>query len=338
MIETLINWSNLEFSDLPWRKNRSLYGTLVSEIMLQQTTVSTVLNHFNRFLEEYPTIRDVASATEEQLTISWKGLGYYRRARNLKKACETICSEYAGEIPLDFEKLVAIPGIGDYTANAILAIGNNQPELALDANLERVISRLFEIKILKGPKLLKEIRSLFKDHKIAQEIYSVGGRDYNEALMDLGRNYCQARKASCELCPMKSVCKSYKNKTVDQIPNVEVKGKEKEKFTVTLLRILLKQGENFLLYKKTNKQWLSGQYEVPTFILDTNDEKLKQYPRLEGEFDYLPEFKTAITKYNITNRVLWCNESEFEKLGLVLNDYEWGSSNLSTATSKAINL
>ena len=336
MINKLIQWSNSEFHYLPWRKNRSLYGTLVSEIMLQQTTVSTVINHFDKFLVEYPTMKDVALATDEQLTISWKGLGFYRRARNLKKACETICNDYKGEIPLDFEKLVAIPGIGDYTANAILAIGNNQPALALDANLERVIARLFEIKTLKGPKLLKEIRSQFKDNKIAQDVYKVGGRDYNEALMDLGRNYCQSRKVSCQLCPMSSVCKSYKNKTVDSIPNVEIK--EKVKFTITLLRVLIKKDDSYLVYKKSNKEWLSGQFEAPTFIIETNDESLKQYRYIEGEFDFLPEFKTAITKYTIINKVLWCNESEFKKLGLKLEEYVWGNINLSTATSKAINL
>src|SRR5690606_12735230 len=102
------------------RKERTLYTTLVSEIMLQQTTVGTVLNHFERFLEEYPTIFDLASASENDLTISWKGLGYYRRARNLKRACEFIVNEYDGKIPLDYHKLITIPGIGDYTASALL--------------------------------------------------------------------------------------------------------------------------------------------------------------------------------------------------------------------------
>jgi A/G-specific adenine glycosylase len=336
MINKLIQWSNSEFNYLPWRKNRSLYGTLVSEIMLQQTTVSTVINHFEKFLVEYPTMKDVAEATDEQLTISWKGLGFYRRARNLKKACETISNEYAGVIPLDYEKLVAIPGIGDYTANAILAIGNNEPALALDANLERVIARLFEIKTIKGPKLLKEIRSQFKDNKIAQDVYKVGGRDYNEALMDLGRNYCQARRVTCELCPINSMCKSYKNKTVESIPNVEVK--VKEKFVITLLRVLFKKENEYLVYRKSDNEWLSGQYEVPTFIISTNDKNLKQYPQVVGEFDYLPEFKTAITKYTITNKVLWCDESDLKKIGLSINDYELGNINLSTGSSKAINL
>jgi A/G-specific adenine glycosylase len=336
MINKLVQWSNSEFYNLPWRKNRTLYGTLVSEIMLQQTTVSTVLNHFDKFLKEYPTLKDVALATDEQLTISWKGLGYYRRARNLKKACETICDQYQGEIPLDFEKLIAIPGIGDYTANAILAIGADLPTLALDANLERVLARLFEIKTVKGPKLLKEIRSQFEDKKIAQDVFKVGGRNYNEALMDLGRNYCQSRRVSCELCPISSMCKSYKNKTVALIPNIEIK--EKEKFTITLLRVLLKNEDKFLVYKKSSKEWLSGQWEVPTFIIDTNDESLTQYPHIDGDFDYLPDFKTGITKYTITNKVLWCNQEEFKKLGLVLGNYSWGNMNLSTATTKAINL
>lgn len=341
MISKLISWSNREFNTLPWRKHRTLYGTLVSEIMLQQTTVSTVLNHFERFLAEYPAPRDVALATEEELTISWKGLGYYRRARNLKKACETICNEYAGVIPLDYEKLIAIPGIGDYTASAILAIGNDEPVLALDANLERVIARLYELKTIKGPKLLKEIKEKFLKNELAQDIYKTGGRDFNEALMDLGRNYCQARKATCELCPLRGMCKSYKNNSVSDIPNIVVK--EKEKFNLKLLRIVVEDDGKYLVYKKSKSEWLSGQYELPTFVLATDDESLKQYPYLKDyqaqeHLDLLDEYKTAITKYTIVNKVLRCDLCEFQKLNLKIDDFEWGNRNLSTASMKAINL
>src|SRR5690554_2933939 len=108
MFEKLVSWSNEEFSWLPWRKSRTLYRTLVSEIMLQQTTVSTVLNHFERFMEEFPDPFAVARASDEELTISWKGLGYYRRARNLKKACEYFCATNKGEIPLDYKALIQV--------------------------------------------------------------------------------------------------------------------------------------------------------------------------------------------------------------------------------------
>jgi A/G-specific adenine glycosylase len=335
-LKKLVKWSLKEFSHLPWRSNRTLYGTLVSEIMLQQTTVSTVLNHFERFLKEYPTPKHVANATEEQLLISWKGLGYYRRARNLQKACSTICNEYAGEIPLDFDKLMSINGIGAYTANAILSIGANKKALALDANLERIISRLYGVKEEKGLKLQKAIHKKFENNELCQEIDSIGARNYNEALMDLGRNYCQARRVSCELCPLKTECFAFNNNCVLELPLVnEVK---KESYELELLRIVLKEDDKFLVYKKGAKEWLSNQYEIPTFILSSADESLTQYPKLKGDFWGLPSIKTAITKYKITNRVLWVNREEFKKLGLDISKYEFGDKNLSTTSLKAIDL
>ncbi len=336
MFQKLIDWSCQEFSYLPWRKNRSLYGTLVSEIMLQQTTVSTVINHFERFLNEYPTPKDVASASEEELLISWKGLGYYRRARNLQKACRTITNKYGGEIPLDFDKLIQIDGIGIYTANALIAIGANKRALAVDANLERVLARLNGIEIEKGLKLQKEILQKFKDDRICSEMNQFGAREYNEALMDLGRNYCQARKAHCDLCPLSSICVAFNEKKVEQIPNI-VK-KKAEFFELEVLRIILKKDDKYLSYKKNESEWLSGQYEVPTFVISCEDDSFKQYPKIDGDFSFLPEIKTSITKYKIRNKVLWVNETEIKKLGLKLSDFTFTDKNLSTASMKSINL
>ncbi len=341
MNKDLIQWSLSEFSHLPWRANRTLYGTLVSEIMLQQTTVSTVLNHYERFLEEYPDTFSVANATEEQLTISWKGLGYYRRARNLKKACEYFCEHFNGDIPLDFEQLIKAPGIGDYTANALLAIGADKKALALDANLERVLARHYGIAIAKGPKLLKELRSRFESGEIASEINTLGARHFNEALMDLGRNWCKARKATCQLCPISKNCKAAISNNPLDYPQQIIK--KTQSFNLTLLRIIVKVGDKFLVYKKSNKQWLAGQYELPSFVLSCDDNKLKQYPQLiEQSWDghhLLPEYKTLITKYKITNKVLVANSADLKALGIDVGAFELKSLenlNLSTASSKAL--
>lgn len=342
-MQSLIKWSEGEFNWLPWRKNRTLYRTLVSEIMLQQTTVSTVLKHFERFIEEYPDTHSLANSTEEQLTISWKGLGYYRRARNLKKACTYFVENHNGEIPLNYDELIKAPGVGEYTANAILAIGSDIPALALDANLERVISRVYGIDTVKGPKLLKRIQELFTNKDICQEIYKVGARNYNEALMDLGRNYCKANKASCDLCPISNNCFAFKNNKALDLP---VKGEDKktQSFNLTLLRVIAQKENKILAYKKSSKEWLSGQYEVPTFILESEDAKLSQYPKIDfKEHDYLPEYKTLITKYKITNKVIYVNERDLKRLNVNLNEYEWKDiqekgSNLSTATIKALKL
>jgi len=336
MFQNLAKWSLEEFSNLPWRQNRSLYRTLVSEIMLQQTTVSTVLKHFERFMQQYPTPDLFAKATEEELLIAWKGLGYYRRARNLKKACITICEKHNGEIPLDFNTLISIHGIGVYTANAILAMGADKRALALDANLERVISRIYGIKEPKGLKLQKEIAKRFNNNEICNEIVPIGARVFNESLMDLGRNYCQARKASCEICFLSKDCFAFKNKMTDQLPVVVEK--TKESFELSLLRVIVEREGKYLTYKKSSTQWLAGQNEIPTFMIDSKDPKLNQYPKIVGEFNLLPSFKSAITKYKILNFVIWVNEKEAKEMGLDLNKYSYSNTNLSTGSEKAIDL
>ncbi len=337
-LKNLLQWSMQEFSHLPWRRNRSLYRTLVSEIMLQQTTVGTVLNHYERFLKRFPTLGSLAEASEDELTVAWKGLGYYRRARNLKKIAEAIVNEHGGEFPHDLEKLQEIPGIGPYTANALIAIGMDHPGLAVDANLERVIARLFHLKSEKGLKLQKEIAELFKDKKIFNQKMSF--RNLNESLMDLGRTYCQARKVSCELCPLKKDCESFKKGKPLAVPVFKEESKKEDFHDVHLLRIVVKKKDNILVYRKSEKEWLSGQYEIPTFILSTTDKKLKQYPCLVTNPGHDFSFKTVITKYKIKNSVLVLTEKEFKKLPFVAKsewrDYKNEESNFSTATLKAL--
>ncbi len=342
MNKSLIQWSSEEFSDLPWRSNRTLYRTLVSEIMLQQTTVSTVLNHFERFVSEYPSPKHVALASEEQLTISWKGLGYYRRARNLKKACEYFCKNFNGEIPLDYNLLIDAPGIGEYTANALLAIGADKKALALDANLERVLSRLYGFKMQKGPKLLKHLKSKFEKGEIAKEIDELGARKLNESLMDLGRNWCKANKAACDICPLFSGCMAAKSGSPLEIPQRPPKSGAKS-FNLTLLRLICFKDDLVYVYKKRENEWLSGQYEIPTFVLSSEDQTLTQYPPIKFfEHDLLPEYKTLITKYKITNKVMIVNEVEMRQLNIDVSQFELrrpdSKSNLSTATLKALKI
>lgn len=303
----LLKWSQSQYQLLPWRKNRSLYGTLVSEIMLQQTTVGTVLNHYDKFLKRFPTIQSLAKASEEELAVEWKGLGYYRRAKNLKNCAIEVTQKFKGEIPLERDVLLTIKGIGDYTADAILAIGANQRAIAVDANLERVLARLYAVKTPKGLKLQKELRELFHQKKILKDVASKDYRAINEALMDLGRVYCQARKAHCELCPMNTHCLSFKLKKPLSFP-VQDQNKEKKKTVeheLHLLRLVIRKKDQVLVYKKNNQEWLSEQWELPTLVISTTDKKLQQYPLLESNFDFQEDLivKTGITKYKITNYI-----------------------------------
>ena len=345
MSQELINWSKKNYSDLPWRKRRSLYNTLVSEIMLQQTTVGTVINHFDRFIDKYPTIEALSKTSEEEICIAWKGLGYYRRARNLRKAAIAIVEDFNGKIPLDFEKLKTIPGIGEYTASALLSIGANKKALAIDANLERVLSRLYRLSVEKGPKLQKELKKLFEQGKLFKGRSNLNWRNLNESLMDLGRVYCQANKVDCLSCPLSKDC-AVVNENPLIYPSRQKKDKKKESINLELLRVLVKKDGQFLAYKKSENEWLSGQKEFPTFILKTSDKSLSQYPYWDGQVNLnlksLKKFKTGITKYKITNYVLEISEEKWKKsFSCGKNRFFYVNpdskdENLSTSSSKAV--
>ncbi len=339
MFNSLINWSQENYSHLPWRRQRNLYYTLVSEIMLQQTTVGTVVNHFERFVEKYPDIETLASIDEEQMLMDWKGLGYYRRARNLLNAAKEIQANHQGKIPLCYNTLLQIKGIGEYTANALLSIGNDNPALPIDANLERVLARFYGIKIEKGPKLNKEIQRLFKTGKICEQIHSLSPRLFNESLMDLGRSICKANKAACEICPLKKDCVARKQGKPLEYP-VQNKQKTTNQFyELHLLRVIVQKEDNILVYKKSESEWLTGQYELPTFNLYCEDTDLRQYPVVDFDTSLflLPSIKTSITKYKITNYLLHANNNDLA--GLLSKGFVWkklADLNLSTASSKAL--
>lgn len=339
----LIAWSSDQYSHLPWRNKRTLYRTLVSEIMLQQTTVGTVLNHFEKFLSEYPTIFDLAKASEEQVCISWKGLGYYRRARNLRNLAIQIVEKFNGEIPTDLDSLMSLKGIGPYTANAIIAIGADKSGLAVDANLERVLARFYGVDVEKGSKLQQKLHNDFKGGLIVPEMKVLGPRKLNEAFMDLGRILCQARKASCTLCPLRTECAAFKSGDPLTLPVENAKKEKGEDLYIKLLRVVVRDRKKVLFYQKAEDEWLSGQWELPTFILDTNDEKLLQYPRVRSkkEFEGAAQIKTSITKYSIDNHIVEMSLEEFEKFTNKIEiEYELKihneKLNLSTASIKAL--
>ncbi|MCM8525729.1 MAG: hypothetical protein NE327_04375 [Lentisphaeraceae bacterium] len=294
--QELANWSEQEYSALPWRQNRTLYTTLVSEIMLQQTTVGTVLKRYDDFLKIFPDIQKLASASEEELRTSWQGLGYYRRAANLLKASINLSQSGFPECE---ESLKEIPGIGSYTASAILAIGHDKPALAVDGNLKRVMSRYFLIDTPYEKGLDDDIRALLKNKEFHSILKNVGSRKINEALMDLGRTVCRVKNPLCLTCPLQKNCKALKKGTQEELP-VRLK-KATKLIPLKLSRYICIEDEKILLYKKVKGEWLENQWEVPTAIIKCDDDKLKQYPRFEIETPKIKPLKTGITKYKIEN-------------------------------------
>lgn len=330
MFEKLIEWSRQHYHHLPWRKRRTLYTTFVSEIMLQQTTVATVMNHFERFIKQYPDLASLANSSEEDLLIAWKGLGYYRRAKSLRLAAQDILTRHQGRFPMQKDELLKIHGIGPYTASAIMAIGRDQRDLAIDANLERVVARLYGVKSVKGPKLQKEIAELFENKKIFKKTDHLSFRQINEALMDLGRSLCQANKVRCEVCFLRQDCQAYLSGDPLSFPQKnEKKAKKISSYhDLSLVRLIISKNQMIAAVKKKKTQWLAGQYELPTFVLSSQDNQLSQYPKASLQLQKLlrdkggETFKSAITKYRITNHLVELDHSTLKDVGIDL-DIEW---------------
>ncbi len=302
-IHELINWSGKEFRHLPWRRQRSLYGTLVSEIMLQQTTVATVTNKFESFLKRFPNLQTLAQASEEQVCMEWKGLGYYRRARLLRQAAIALMEECGGKFPTDKSELKKLAGIGEYTASALIAIGHDRPELAIDANIERVVARLFGLGEFKGGQLQRAVRELFTAGEILPP--NISARALNEALMDLGRVYCQARRAECSLCPVNKNCVAASSGEPLAFPRENAKSALKEKHQAILVRVISTKRKEIHGQKRDAHEWLAGQVELPTYVLECSDPSFDRYPRWHGKLPKeLMRIKSTITKYRFENIVV----------------------------------
>ena len=206
----ILNWYDINKRSLPWRIKTSAkkkeYYTLVSEFMLQQTQVTTVIPYFNRFIKNIPDLETLAEFQDQKLIKLWEGLGYYSRVKNLKKTAKIIITDFNKKIPDDFEKLKTLPGIGDYTASAILAIAFNKPFIPLDGNIERVLKRYF---------YLKKTNQTSKDYLIKKKnLLGVSKRssDYAQALMELGALICKPKNPSCTECPLINSCESFLKK------------------------------------------------------------------------------------------------------------------------------
>ena len=252
--ELLLPWFTKNRRDLPWRKDKEPYHVWLSEIMLQQTRVEAVKGYYQRFLTHLPTIADLANAEENELLKLWEGLGYYSRVRNLQKAAKKIIDEH-GEFPQEYDKILALPGIGEYTAGAISSICFEQPTPAVDGNVIRVLSRYLELD--------QPMEVLKKELKTAlTPVYPIGAcGNFTQALMELGATVCVPNGAPmCEICPLADFCKARQNKTQLRYPiRPEKKPRRQEKRTVFILRC----GEKLALCKRPSKGLLAGLWQLP---------------------------------------------------------------------------
>jgi len=274
ILSPLLTWykSQEKTRQLPWREEPTPYHTWISEIMLQQTRAIAVIPYYHRFLEEFPTITALANADDEVLMKLWQGLGYYSRARNLKKAAQVIVQEHQGQLPQDQKQLLALPGIGRYTANAIASIAFGMPLPAVDGNVLRVIARVITCR---EDILAARTRTAFE--QLLAPHYPTGraAGALNQAFMDLGATICLPHGAPhCARCPLAKLCLAKETGTQQDFPQkAAAKAKKREAHTI----LLLKLGNRIALHKRPNQGLLAGLWEFPNLTGQVDQSKVNEY-------------------------------------------------------------
>lgn len=256
LTEPLLDWYQKNKRNLPWRRDKDPYHIWLSEIMLQQTRVEAVRAYYVRFLKELPDIESLAACPEEKLLKLWEGLGYYNRARNLKKAAEKIMEEHGGSFPSSYEEILALPGIGSYTAGAVASIAFSLPYPAVDGNVLRVLMRVGD-----DPSDIAKAEVKKRTEELLKENMPSDPRSWNQALMELGALVCLPKgEPHCALCPWGELCLARANQTIGQRP---VKSPKKPRRVEKRSVLLLSDGEKVLLHKRPKKGLLAGLYEFP---------------------------------------------------------------------------
>lgn len=252
----LLNWFARFQRDLPWRRSRDPYRIWVSEVMLQQTRVETVIPYYERWFVQFPTLRDLAEAPQDQVLKAWEGLGYYSRARNLQKAVQAVVERFGGEVPDDEESVRSLPGVGPYTAGAILSIAFNRSVPAVDGNVMRVLSRLFRI----GDDIMKPKTREGMERLIRTMIPMGQASAFNQALMELGALVCTPTSPKCLACPVAEFCQAFQAGEQAAYP---VRTKAKPPKEIDLVAVVIEQEGRFLVQRRPAEGLLGGLWVFP---------------------------------------------------------------------------
>ena len=274
--EKLLAWYDANKRDLPWRKTQNPYKIWISEIMLQQTRVDTVIPYYERFLDWFPTIADLAQAPEEKLLKAWEGLGYYSRVRNMQKAAQQIMEDHGGVFPSSYDEISKLKGIGPYTAGAIASIAFGLPEPAVDGNVMRVLARLFEVDYDIGIPTNRKIFQAMMEVLIDPDRPG----DFNQALMDLGSDIESPVNPRPEESPVKEFSAAYQHGTMDRYP---IKAPKKKPVPVYLTAFIIKDSQGrYLLEKNEREGLLSGFWHFPLIEVNSLSDTFGQLSLLDG--------------------------------------------------------
>ena len=260
----LLSWYHKNSRKLPFRGSKNPWKILVSEIMLQQTTMETILNRYPLFIEQFPTISSLAQATEQEALKAWEGLGYYRRVKNLRNTALICCQKFNGQLPKKYSELILLPGIGEYTAAAISSICHNEKKAAIDGNVTRVISRFFSIEENVSRSIgLKKIKSLA--NKVLNSEFP---GDHNQAIMDLGSMVCTPKNPKCLSCPVSKNCSGFNSGDATKYP---VKNKKNKSPEVDVAIASIKENGKILLVQRPAGTMLEGLWELPGGKVEKNE-------------------------------------------------------------------
>jgi len=326
----LLSWYKKHGRTMPWRDHPDPYAVWVSEIMLQQTRVETVIPYFEKWMKLFPDINSLAKAREQDVLNAWEGLGYYSRARNLYKAAKIIGSEHNGRLPHDLDALRSLPGIGAYTVGAIASIAFKMDEPTIDGNLRRVFARLFDVTEFAdspaGEKLLWDYAR--------KNLPKGKAGDYNQALMDLGAAICVPKNPRCLLCPLMEMCEARKNGTQEQRP--VLKPKKGTPHYVHAAGVIVDKGR-VLLNQRPESGLLAGMWEFPNARVVENPAKeltkvlFKEYGLKVKMKELVGEVQHAYTHFKVTVHAFRCEAVSIPKnkklkwlKKLELDDYPMG--------------
>ncbi|MBT0922834.1 A/G-specific adenine glycosylase [Streptococcus lutetiensis] len=311
---TLLNWYDNEKRDLPWRRTKNPYFIWISEIMLQQTQVVTVIPYYERFLEWFPTIEDLANAPEEKLLKAWEGLGYYSRVRNMQKAAQEIMEKFDGVFPDNHKDILSLKGIGPYTAGAIASIAFGLPEPAVDGNVMRVMARLFEVNYDIGDP---------KNRKIFQAIMEIlidpeRPGDFNQALMDLGTDIESAKNPRPDESPIRFFSAAYLHGTYDKYP---IKLPKKKPKPLQLQAFVIRNSkDDFLLEKNLDGRLLGGFWSFPIVETDFIGQQLDLFEKDTASLKTVSQKALFEKDYQVTPD--WTNR-EFSLVKHTFSHQKW---------------
>jgi A/G-specific adenine glycosylase len=320
----LLHWYANHARQLPWRVLVSPYRTLISEIMLQQTRVDTVLPYFERWMQHFPDIFSLAAADEQEVLLIWQGLGYYSRARNLHKAARKIVETFDGIIPQTPEQLRQLPGIGAYSAGAIASIAYNQPVWTMDGNIRRVIARLRNIHILLATPAFDTVC-----RQTLEEILPVDqAGDFNQALMDLGAGICLPKNPQCTQCPLLMHCLAAHQGTQNDLP---LRKKKAAIPHITVVAGILQNNDRVLICRRPEGAVLAGLWEFPGGKVEENEnlqqalarelaEEISIQVQVNGEFGI---YEHAFTHFRITLHAFFCDILSGNPHPVEAQDMQW---------------